>query len=87
MATAPSLSATRCIEMARRETVVLAEAIADQLGIDMTPEFVTQVDLIRYRLFLTGYSVRRLGMGPSRPPAGFVFPAASTHYTGQGQAN
>ena len=61
--------------MAREQSVVLAEAIADQLGIDMTPAFVTQVDLIRYRLFLNGFSVRRLKDGPSRPPAGFVFPS------------
>ncbi len=63
-------------------TASLAEAIADQLGIDMTPEFLTQVDLIRYRLFLTGYSVRRISAGPSKPPAGFVFPTMS-HIMGE----
>ena len=70
-------SGTRCIEMAREPTVVLAEAIADQLGIDMTPAFVRQVDLIRYRMFLHGFSVRPLKDGPSRPPADFVFPAVN----------
>ena len=63
--------------MAEPITNALAEAIADQLGVDMTPDFLVQVDLVRYRLFLTGYSVRRLGVGPSRPPAGFVFPPPS----------
>ena len=55
-------------------TVALAEAIADQLGVDMTPAFVSQVDLIRYRLFLAGFAVRPLASGPSSPPDGFVFP-------------
>ncbi len=68
--------------MAEKQTVLLAEAIADQLGIDMTPEFLTQVDLVRYRLFLQGYSVRRLSTGPSRPPAGFVFPTLG-HIVGE----
>ena len=63
--------------MPSREIVVLAEAVADQLGIDMTPEFLVQVDLIRYRLFLSGFSIRRLACGPSRPPPGFVFPPAA----------
>ncbi len=62
--------------MAQPITPALAEAIADQFGIDMTPDFLREVDLIRYRLFLAGYSVRSLGKGPSRPPAGFVFPQA-----------
>ena len=55
-------------------TVALAEAIADQLGVDMTPEFVTQVDLIRYRMFLGGHVVRHVNGGASSPPDGFVFP-------------
>ena len=63
--------------MAEPVTIALAEAIADQLGVDMTPDFLDEVDLVRYRLFLSGYSVRRLKAGPSRPPAGFVFPAPS----------
>ncbi len=61
--------------MAESITIALAEAIADQLGVDMTPDFLVQVDLIRYRLFLSGHSVRHLSTGPSRPPAGFVFPS------------
>ncbi len=68
--------------MVEKQTVFLAEAIADQLGIDMTPSFLTEVDLIRYRLFLTGYSVRPISTGSSRPPAGFVFPTLS-HIVGE----
>ena len=64
--------------MAEPITNALAEAIADQFGVDMTPGFLAQVDLVRYRLFLSGYSVRHLSVGPSRPPAGFVFPPPST---------
>ena len=63
--------------MAEPITNALAEAIADQFGVDMTPDFMVQVDLVRYRLFLNGYSVRHLSTGPSRPPAGFVFPPPS----------
>ena len=63
--------------MAEPITNALAEAIADQLGVDMTPDFLVQVALVRYRLFLSGYSVRHLSVGPSRPPAGFVFPPPS----------
>ena len=59
-------------------TTALAAAIADQFGVDMTPDFLVQVDLVRYRLFLGGHSVRHLSIGPSRPPAGFVFPPPST---------
>ena len=62
--------------MAREKNVALAEAVADQLGIDMTPKFLIQIDLIQYRLFLRGFSVRPLRTGPSRPPAAFVFPPA-----------
>ena len=58
-------------------TPALAEAIADQFGIDMTTDFVTQIDLIRYRLFLAGFVVRPLKKGRSRPPAGFLFPAVA----------
>ncbi len=64
--------------MANRETVVLAEAIADQLGIDMTPDLLVQIDLVRYRLFLSGYLLRRLLCSPSQPPDGWVFPPQPT---------
>ena len=55
-------------------TVALAEAIGDQLGIDLTPAFVEQVDLVLYRLFLRGFVVRPLKEGRSAPPPSFVFP-------------
>ncbi len=73
--------------MAEPITIALAEAIADQLGIDMTPDFLVQVDLVRYRLFLGGYSVRHLSTGPSRPPAGFVFPPPSIGLNRADRAN
>ena len=50
----------------RPADLALAVAISDELGVDMTPQFVEHAARIAYRLFLHGHVVRELKGGP--PP-------------------
>ena len=58
----------------RASDLALATAIADEFGIDMTPQTVERAARVAYRLFLHGHVVRDLRGGPPPLPPGAALP-------------